>query len=451
MPKIKNMNTSLSAYIDYSTGVKVSDLITKYKVRVMYEGANRNLSYFTKEVIDSMAGRIGGTPVIGHYSESAQDFLAHGDLVVSVTEDGIETKKVGPTPYGFVAPDAPTWFEENLDPDGVTRNYLTTEVLLWTGRFPELEILSEGRNNQSMEIDPSTFKGHFAEIDGEDLYFVEHADFSGLCILGQGIEPCFEGAGISNTYSLETRNHFVENLSAMKQELAKTNFSLDSGEEEEMNKDKETEVVEEVVTEELQDEVTEVVETVTEENSSVEHNQDPEEEVEVDEEINEDTIDTIEGPTDEELQEIENEAEEEENNDEDINFDIDDYNSLHEEYTALVAERDELQDRLNVYIHAEERAEKVTVLEAYDTIPAEAREAIMNELDDLTLEQVDYRALKASHDFMKEQQSLIIEKQDENNTEVVKDFTLDIPDEEVRTVDSEQPAWLQIAKEKENK
>lgn len=74
-----------------------------------------------------------------------------------------------------------------------------TEGYLWTGQFPETQrILTKG-NNQSMELDEQTLKGFWSENDNEEpsFFIINEAIISKLCILGEEVEPCFEGAQIT--------------------------------------------------------------------------------------------------------------------------------------------------------------------------------------------------------------------------------------------------------------
>lgn len=180
---------------DLNSVTSINPVISRYVVRVMYPGGNRNGSYFSKETIEKMVQTLGGIPVIGQYSEKDGDFMAHGDLVFRTNADGSsEIVTEGTEPYGFVNLKPNYWWNEHEDKDGVTREYLNVEVFLWTGRFKELEKLSEGKNNHSMEIEAS---GTFGEVDGTE-YFIcdENSYFTGLCILGEAVEPCFEGSAI---------------------------------------------------------------------------------------------------------------------------------------------------------------------------------------------------------------------------------------------------------------
>lgn len=194
---------------DLDSVTSINPVISRYTIRVMYPGGNRNGSYFSKEIIEKMVETIGGIPVIGQYSEKDEDFMAHGDLVFRTNADGSsELLTEGTEPYGFVNLKPNYWWCKHEDKDGVTREYLNVEVFLWTGRFKELERINEGKNGHSMEIEAS---GSWGEIDGEQ-YFIcdENSYFTGLCILGEEVEPCFEGAAIVPQFSLVKEERMAE-------------------------------------------------------------------------------------------------------------------------------------------------------------------------------------------------------------------------------------------------
>lgn len=390
MTKIK-LPTTFSASIDYTTGKRVSDLITKYDVRVLYKGKNRNNSYFSEDVIERMSETIGGIPIVGQYSKEEQDFLSHGELEFSMGEDGsIDFKNVGPVPYGFVPPEAETWYEDHLDKDGETRTYLTTEAYLWTGRYPELETLKLGLNNQSMELNPATMVGESVDFDGKQVQFVKSAEFHGLCILGKGVEPCFEGAAFAPTgvANYSANPYLSEVLSSMKKELKEANFSLRDEEEKEMEKDKNKDVAETVVTDAT------VLEPIEETS--------PEEEVE---------------PTDEELRAIEEEsaeletevAEAVETTDEDID-ELSEVNQDLADYEALQAEVARLEGIVAEYEAKELKLEKTNILnDMAKEITEDDRAAIFAKLDELSVDEVRNATIAAAYQNMKsiiEQNSL---------------------------------------------
>ena len=132
-------------------------------------------------------------------------------------------------PYGFVAPDAKVWFQEFEDTDDfgnvITREYLMTTGYLWTGQFEEAKrVLTKG-NSQSMELEEQTLDGYWSTDvkSGFDFFIINDATFSKLCLLGEDVEPCFEGARVtapqvSNTFSKQ-ESDFKSTLFSMMKEL----------------------------------------------------------------------------------------------------------------------------------------------------------------------------------------------------------------------------------------
>ena len=74
-----------------------------------------------------------------------------------------------------------------------------TTGYLWTGQFEEAKLAIEEGRPQSMELDEETLDGHWANNSktGMDFFIINDAIFSKLCILGEDVEPCFEGARIT--------------------------------------------------------------------------------------------------------------------------------------------------------------------------------------------------------------------------------------------------------------
>ena len=206
--------------------VDVNPLMSKCEIKVLYIGQNRNKSCITKEVATEMSKTLRGCPIVGYYMESKEDFGDHGDQVI-IDGEGIKFKKLT-KPYGFVSPDAKVWFQffEDTDEFGNTclREYLMTEGFLWTGQFEECQRVLENNNPQSMELDEKTLKGFWSTDNnkGVDFFIINDAIFSKLCILGEDVEPCFEGANISapNLSSQFSMNEdFSNSLFSMMNEL----------------------------------------------------------------------------------------------------------------------------------------------------------------------------------------------------------------------------------------
>ena len=212
----------------------ISPLISKCEIKVLYVGENRNGSFIDKETATKMAETLPGTPIVGHYIEDKKDFGDHGEQLI-IDDQGMRFNKLT-KPYGFVSPTSRIWFQKFTETDmmGVTREreYLMTEGFLWTGQFEECKRVIEKGNGQSMELDDETLEGNWANNadSGMEFFIINDAIFSKLCILGEDVEPCFEGAEVtapqvSSRFSQDS--DFVRDLSTMMKELK--NFMLQGG------------------------------------------------------------------------------------------------------------------------------------------------------------------------------------------------------------------------------
>ena len=204
----------------------VSPLMSKCDIKVLYLGGNRNGSFITKERAMSMAETLRGCPIAGHYVENKEDFVGHGQKLV-FDDEGFHFEKQT-KPYGFIDLNSKIWFQDFIDTDEfgneTQRTYLMVEGYLWTGQFPEVQqVIDEGRP-QSMELHDATLKGHWSEDtkSGIEFFIIDDATFFQLCILGEDVEPCFEGAEVinsTNNYSLDNGKDFTKTLAAMLKEL----------------------------------------------------------------------------------------------------------------------------------------------------------------------------------------------------------------------------------------
>ena len=254
--------------------LEINPLMSSCEIKVLYLGENRNHSYITKDVATEMAKTLRGAPIVGYYREDKEDFRDHGEKV-TFDDEGVKFECMT-KPYGFVAPDAKVWFQkfEEQDEFGnqLTREYLMTTGYLWTGQYEEAKLAVEGEGRpQSMELDPETLDGHWSTNNktGMDFFIINDAIFSKLCILGEDVEPCFEGASVtapevSKNFSLD--DDFRKTLYTMMQDLK---FALEGGKNMDMEQNLAVEeTVEEVAAEETvtEEEVaeTEVVEETVE-------------------------------------------------------------------------------------------------------------------------------------------------------------------------------------------
>lgn len=230
---------------------KVNPSFAKVKIRIMYEGGNRNRSRFSREVIESMIPTLYNIPVVGEWKENDEDFGSHGGKV-EMSDDGI--KFIDTTrPYGVVPSDTEITWEKVKEKNGIDeREYLCCTAYLWVGRYPELERIYDNECNQSMEIIVED------GIYSDDGYFdVKKAYFSALCILGEDVEPCFESANVER-YSFDK---YKAEFNLMLKELKE---SFEQEEEQQMEDEKNLQIEETQVEEAIENEVVETIEETKE-------------------------------------------------------------------------------------------------------------------------------------------------------------------------------------------
>ena len=221
--------------------LEINPLMSSCEIKVLYLGENRNHSYITKDVATEMAKTLRGAPIVGYYKEEKDDFADHGERMI-FDDEGIKFECLT-RPYGFVAPDAKVWFQKFDDVDEfgniTTREYLMTTGYLWTGQYEECKSVVEGGKPQSMELDEESLEGHWSTNSktGMDFFIINDAIFSKLCILGEDVEPCFEGSSItapevSKTFT-KMDNEFKATLYTMMQDLK---FALEGGQKMDIEK-----------------------------------------------------------------------------------------------------------------------------------------------------------------------------------------------------------------------
>lgn len=180
-------------------------LYSKCQIKVCYvsDAPNRNGTIITKDAARRMANSLPGCPIVGFYNKEKEDFEGHNKEIN--IEDGKFSIKDVTRPYGFVDLNAKVWFQKFIDDDSVEREYLVTEGIIWDGVYKEAERILDNGNNQSMELDNKSLQGNWTyDQNSEPKFFIiNDAIISKLCILGEDVEPCFEGAQIKTSFSLD--------------------------------------------------------------------------------------------------------------------------------------------------------------------------------------------------------------------------------------------------------
>ena len=451
--------------------LEINPLMSSCEIKVLYLGENRNHSYITKEVATEMAKTLRGAPIVGYYKEEKEDFADHGERMI-FDDEGIKFECLT-KPYGFVAPDAEVWFQKFEDTDEfgnkTTREYLMTTGYLWTGQYEECKSVVEGGKPQSMELDSESLEGHWSTNSntGMDFFIINDAIFSKLCILGEDVEPCFEGSSItapevSKTFT-KMDDNFKKTLYTMMQDLK---FALEGGQR--MNIDEantvvqETEVVEtetavEVETEEVEETAVEETESVAEETEEL----NSEEEMDNEEQsVLEENDNSIEVPSeqeafakkeDEDEDDKDSDSEDKEESDEDNSEDEEedkkkkDYSLLETEYSNLQAAYSDLETKYQ------------TLVEFKNQIDNEKKDALINSFYMLSDEdKADVIANKSSYSLDEIESKLSVicvrkrvnfDLEDTSKEEEVEDVvTYTVNDNE----GSSTPAWIAAIKNTRN-
>ena len=173
---------------------RFNEVLSKARCRIFYKYANRNATYITDEFAEKLLSTLPYAPIKGIYEYD--DYTDHG---LKRSEGRI---------YGIVPESPNIAWEKHLDEDGVEREYACADVYIFSALYEEAnEIVGKA---QSMELYEPSVKYHKEIINGQKMIVFEEGCFLGLQVLGDDIEPCFEGAAF---YSLQTSiEKAIENI-----------------------------------------------------------------------------------------------------------------------------------------------------------------------------------------------------------------------------------------------
>ena len=413
----------------------VNPLMSSCEIKVLYLGENRNHSFITEEVASDMAKTLRGAPIVGYYRESKEDFTDHGEKVI-FDDEGIKFECMT-KPYGFVAPDAKVWFQNFEDTDDfgntVVRKYLMTTGYLWTGQFEEAKLAIDEGRPQSMELDEESLDGHWATNNntGMDFFIINDAIFSKLCILGDDVEPCFEGANITapevSTSFTKIDETFKQTLYSMMQDLKK--YALKGGQS--MDNEEKENIIETVETTPVETEVTEVKETVVE-NVETQNSTEVQSETENEFTSKEDNKNNEDGNEDDKDKKEEDEEK---------------YSLLEKEYNTLQSQFADLQSKYNELVAFRasiEDKEKDALINKFYMLSDEDKADVIANKAKYTLDDIEAKlsiiCVRKKVNFDLENNS----KQDNKEENVTTTFALS-------DVESDVPAWVSALKNTQNR
>ena len=409
----------------------VNPLMSKCEIKVLYIGANRNNSFITKQVAAEIGKTLRGAPIVGYYKEKKEDFADHGETIIW-DDEGIHFK-CETKPYGFVSPVAEVWFQDFEDSDGmgnsITRTYLMTTGYLWTGQFPESSLpVNEGRP-QSMELDKNTLEGSWQTNleNGMEYFIINDAVISKLCILGDDVQPCFEGASItapnvSSQFTLD--NNFKHTLYSMMKDLQD---ALKKGGQQ-MEDLKDIEVTTEDPTVETSEEFSENLDNVEEENTP-----------NIENEVEASTEYTEEDSTEKENNVDESSESTEVNNE--LNELTEKYSTLENEFNSLKQAYENLKishDELVEFKKMVDNEKKDALIEEFYMLSKEDKKDVIENKENYSLEEI-----KAKLSMICFDKKISFSKEEEKEETTIT-YALENSDK-----DSNLPDWVKAVKEQE--
>lgn len=170
----------------YGEAEQITPVLSKGRCRIFYKYENRNGTYISDEFAEKLIGTLPYTPVKGIYDEQSEDYTDHG-----------EERDMGKI-YGIV-PENPNFaWETHLDEDGIQRVYACCDVYIFSALYKEADQIVG--KSQSMELYAPSIKGGMKNINGQKYFVFEDGCFLGLQVLGNEVEPCFEGAAFFTYY-----------------------------------------------------------------------------------------------------------------------------------------------------------------------------------------------------------------------------------------------------------
>lgn len=193
----------------YGNLEKYNEVTSKARCRIFYKYGNRNGTYITDEFAEKLLSTIAYAPVKGIFEYD--DYADHG------------TRRSEGRIYGIVPENYNLTWEPHVDEDGVERTYACVDVIIFTALYKEAnDIVGK---SQSMELYEPSLQYHKQIIEGQQYIVFDAGCFLGLQVLGDEVEPCFEGAAF---FSLREN---IEQAISKIQELTNT-FTKKGGKEE---------------------------------------------------------------------------------------------------------------------------------------------------------------------------------------------------------------------------
>lgn len=232
----------LNIKCDFSTSA-ISDIqdinssFAKGRLKVMYLGANRNKTYFSREAVRRALPSLRNVPVVCNWNYEDGIIGGHDMDVIQDSKGSVRLMNLT-DPCGVVPDHAKFSFVTEVSEGGVEHEYLVIDdVILWKRQdvFNHIKNDLDGKVDHSMEV--NIFE---KAVNAEGQVDIRNFEFTALCLLERD-EPCFQGSELelysANNNAERFRAKFEEMLNELEQttpvntstEDNNNNFSVEGG------------------------------------------------------------------------------------------------------------------------------------------------------------------------------------------------------------------------------
>ena len=187
----------------------------RVKVYLMHTGLNLNKTEFKKSVVEKAIPTLGYIPIVGFIEQDKftgdKDFEGH-EYVIVKDENGFRRKYIGHG-YGVIKSfaDNNAHFEMKMCDDGIEREYLCVDGLIWTQFEDSANIFKEDViKGHSMELYDKSVSGY---EDENGIFHFTDFSFRAACILGDDKTPAMVGSTVEVQYSVnDIINHIQKEI-----------------------------------------------------------------------------------------------------------------------------------------------------------------------------------------------------------------------------------------------
>lgn len=197
---VDKINTSIPVMFQTLKSYDVEDTrFQEVRIWLMHLNDNLNGSYFSKKVVTEAIPTLANTPILAYIelnSENEKDFSDHREILV-IEDNEVKIRYAGKA-IGVIPETNNAQFEWRLCDDGIEREFLTVNGLLWTKFDEPIDIINRDKiKSESMEIHED-YRGDFQD---DKLFHFSEFKFYGACALGTDVLPAMQNASIEINFS----------------------------------------------------------------------------------------------------------------------------------------------------------------------------------------------------------------------------------------------------------